>query len=195
MPTGYTANISKGVSFRQFALDCARAFGACIDLRDSPADAAIPDVFEPSDYHQKALASARERLAEVSGMTATDAVKAAAKAWDDAETRRTVQLAEIADQRSKYEAMLAHAKAWVPPTSDHVEMKRFMLQQIEESIKFDCSTSCYDKPTVRMSGAQWLEHQRAEVDRDIEHHSREYENEVKRCADRTAWVAALRASI
>jgi hypothetical protein len=37
MPTGYTAMIEEreDVTFREFALTCARAFGACIMQRDN----------------------------------------------------------------------------------------------------------------------------------------------------------------
>ncbi len=40
MPSGYTENIyyGKKVAFKDFALGCARAFGACVMQRDDPAD-------------------------------------------------------------------------------------------------------------------------------------------------------------
>jgi len=44
MPTGYTAEIYEGekeVTFEKFALTCARAFGACITIRDEPMSASI----------------------------------------------------------------------------------------------------------------------------------------------------------
>lgn len=53
MPTAYTADIAKGITFKQYAMNCARAFGALIDLRDKPANCEIPDVVYPSDYHLK----------------------------------------------------------------------------------------------------------------------------------------------
>jgi hypothetical protein len=40
MPTGYTAGVADGTitEFREYALLCARAFGACIMLRDEPVE-------------------------------------------------------------------------------------------------------------------------------------------------------------
>lgn len=50
MPTGYTADIKDGISFETYAMNCARAFGACVSLRDKPSGGkVIPDAFEPSD--------------------------------------------------------------------------------------------------------------------------------------------------
>ena len=51
MPTGYTAAVKDGITFEQFAWSCARAFGALIDMRDSPTGAPIPQRFEPSQYN------------------------------------------------------------------------------------------------------------------------------------------------
>ena len=64
MPTGYTASVADGrvTEFAPFALQCARAMGALIMMRDEPHDAPIPERFEASDYYSKSLAEARERL-------------------------------------------------------------------------------------------------------------------------------------
>ena len=45
MPTGYTAGILEGETFEQYALQCAKAFGALVMMRDEPSDAPIPDQF------------------------------------------------------------------------------------------------------------------------------------------------------
>ena len=34
MPTGYTYKIGEGASFKEFVMACARAFGACVEMRD-----------------------------------------------------------------------------------------------------------------------------------------------------------------
>ena len=55
MPTGYTAIIEEkpDLTFREFALKCARGMGACIMQRDEGMDS-LPRVDPPSDYHLKA---------------------------------------------------------------------------------------------------------------------------------------------
>ena len=58
MPTGFTCDIKDGITFERFALNCARAFGALINMRDDSLDAEIPDEIKPSDHHVKALAEA-----------------------------------------------------------------------------------------------------------------------------------------
>ena len=66
MPTGYTADVMDGkvTDFKLFAMQCARAFGALVIMRDEPLNAEIPDEFSPSNYHFQELEQARERLAK-----------------------------------------------------------------------------------------------------------------------------------
>lgn len=196
MPTGYTAAIKDGISFKTYAMNCARAFGACIELRDEPGGGErIPEAFAPSDYHAKALEKARAELLALDSMTPDQCERAAAKAYYDAETNRVMRLDEIAAQRAAYDAMLAKVQAWTPPTSDHAGLHNFMATQIIESIRFDCDGDYYDKPTERMTGEQWAAKERERLTRDVAYHEREHAAEVKRAADRTAWVSALRDSL
>lgn len=55
MPTGYTWDIKDEITFEQFIMNCARAFGALVEMRDEPRDKKIPDELKPSDYHNKEL--------------------------------------------------------------------------------------------------------------------------------------------
>jgi hypothetical protein len=69
MPTGYTADIEKGITFEEYALRCARA---CImEIRDLPWDAPIPDTIEDSgvQYHADQLIDKQKQLEEFEAMT------------------------------------------------------------------------------------------------------------------------------
>ena len=98
MPTGYTAAIKDGIDFKTYAMNCARAFGACVMLRDEPGGGdRIPDAFEPSDYHLKAAEKTRGELAALDTMAPAELERAAARAWDDAETNRLMLLEDRID--------------------------------------------------------------------------------------------------
>ena len=64
MATGYTHAIEKGISFETFALTCARAFGACINLRDEPGSTlpTVDNIVDDTPYHKESLAEANQRL-------------------------------------------------------------------------------------------------------------------------------------
>lgn len=195
MPTGYTAAIADGISFEQFALRCARAFGALITMRDDPSDAPIPDEFKPSDHYATWLADAQADLARLDAMTAGEAEAAAQEAFHKAEESRTKALAERGALRRKYLDMLGRAKAWTPPTEDHRGLQKFMCDQIRESIDFDCSATFYDTPTLRLTGEQWIAEERDRLQKSVAHYEEENAKELSRTAERNAWVKALRESL
>lgn len=196
MPTGYTAAIKDGISFATYAMNCARAFGACVTLRDDPGGGErIPLVFEPSDYHAKAAQEARDALAALLALTPEQRETSAAKAWDDSETSRLMMLEECRKTREAYEAMLGKVNAWTPPTPDHVGLQEFMRKQIEMSLEFDCGDADDAEPKSRMSGEQWAAQEAGRLNRDIAYHERTYADEVERAASRTKWVRELRASL
>lgn len=196
MPTGYTDSIKDGITFKTFALNCARAFGACIMLRDEPGGGEqIPEAFEPSDYHQKALAVARSELATLESMTSMECGFKAATERQSAEARRLERIAELDNLRQKYEEMLICAQGWTPPTSEHVGLKEFMVKQIKDSINWDCDASFYATPTPELSGVEWLEGAKAKAIKDIEYHKTKWAEEVQRTAERNTWVSNLRNSL
>lgn len=196
MPTGYTAGVQDGriVEFREFALQCARAFGALIELRDEPLAATVPPPFEPRGYHQKALGEAQAKLAEIEAMDDRAVARAAEAAylescqfWAEVREKR-------ATERVRYEAMLAKVNAWAPPTPDHQGLKDFMLSQLRESIDWDCRD--YEtEPPRRQTEAEWRTEALAQARNMIELHTQEHAKEVARVNDRNAWVRALAQSL
>lgn len=196
MPTGYTAAIAEGVTFERFALNCARAFGACIMMRDDDSSAEIPEQFEPSDYNLKSLEKDRKALDKVSRMTPKQCAAAAQKEYGEAVARRNEALKEGDELRLKYEAMLKQVQGWDPPTPDHVNMKEFMVKQIEDSIPWDCDQSYYrDNVPVLLPAEDWRQQQIKSLSKSIAQHERGHAEEVARVKGRNAWIKALRDSL
>lgn len=196
MPTGYTAKIKDGITFKEFAWGCARAFGALVMMRDDPSDAPIPEKFEPSDHHSKKIAEERARTKELLKFSVKRCDLEATKAHAQAVASNGAALKDCSAQRVKYDAMLDQVKAWVPPTPDHQGMKDFMIQQITDSVKFDCSESYYhDNAPKNIGGAAWREKQLAESARSITYHLEGHEKEVTLANQRNKWIADLRKSL
>jgi hypothetical protein len=192
MPTGYTAGITGTTTLAEFAMSCARAFGALITMRDDPADAPIPEEFAPSPYHAEQLKVAKGRLAELEAMTPEQAAplcaadhEAAMKSWREG-------CAEDAATAARYRRMLALVSAWEPPTKDHVGLRDFMVQQITESIRFDCHDR--EAPTLDSPEA-WLAKRIESAKWNVNYHEEQGRKEVERARERTEWVRALRKSL
>jgi len=196
MPTGYTSSIKDGISFKGFALNCARAFGVCITMRDDPSNKPIPKEFKPSTYDKKELKRAHKELGELKDLTMKEVTKRAKQDYEQEFRVHNKRLKECRELLRKYKAMLAQVQEWRPPSSDHAEFKRFMVDQITGSIEFDCDISYYMKKVPKcLSGKDWLQKQIKDVLWDINYHMDEDKKEQKRIAGRNRWIKQLRDSL
>jgi len=194
MPTGYTLDLYNGkdITFEEFVLKCARAFGALIDVRDEPMDAPIPERFEPSDYHLTELIKAKKRLKEVKKWNEKIAEQEAERTYQEALKKREEFVKKNNLIRKRYEDMLSKVREWKPPTPDHVDLKKFMIQQLEDSIEFDCFIP---EMPQSLSGEEYKEQQIKKALDDIDYHEKEYAKEVNRVRERNKWLLLLRESL
>lgn len=195
MPTGYTAGVGDGevTELREFVMECSRAFGALVELRDSPS-AAIPDEFKPSSYYAERLAATIRELETVRGWTLQRAEAAATAAYEKATKRREEWRREKAEKRDRYEAMVAKVEAWEPPTSEHVGLKNFMLQQLHQSIEFDCGGS-WEPEVERLDGRSFKKREIERLEKERAYDEKEYAADVDRARQRTEWITSLRSSL
>lgn len=193
MPTGYTHKIKEGQSFEDFVIGCARAFGATITMRDEPSDAPIPDEFKPSTYNIERLEKLDKELDAIRTMSDEELDEKAQKEYDDALKRYNEKIEEDKLYSEKLNEMLQKTEEWEPPTDEHIEMKKFMVSQIKDTINFDLG---YEptKPTKKTGKELFLERIES-INEDIKYNKKEHEKEVERSEGRTEWVRALKESL
>jgi hypothetical protein len=196
MPTGYTAVLLEHeVTFPQFAISCARAFGALITMRDEPGDAPIPEELVPSDFHAMRLEEAREELRLFSTLTVPER-EVMAKAGIATEIKRIESwISRETAENSVFDKMAEQVRRWIPPTSDHERMKEFMLEQLSIS-RSDLSYNYGALAAAKaLSTSEWLTAKEKSLQRDVEYHAEEDQKERQRTAERNAWLRALRLSL
>lgn len=195
MPTGYTADLHDGkpVTFEQFVLKCSRAMGAAIMQRDDSLDVEIKER-TLDDHYVERVAKSALRLQEAMSrpMSEWEALQEAAIA--DADAYRTKYVADETAMEARYRAMLEKVRAWVPPTDEHFGLKKFMIEQIESSIGFDCIGYTPSVPE-RTSPEEYAQTEIARVARDHARDIDELAKERERVASQNAWVRALRDSL
>lgn len=194
MPTGYTYPVVDGkiTEFPDFAISCARAFGALISMREEPMDAPVPEEFAPNtDYYDKRIAAGKARLGELLVMTSAEAAAAALAEHEKAIADRDRYLADKDIEASRVNSMLAKVRAWEPPSPDHAEMKKFMVDQLSISLPGDYVPTIPDL----VDGATWRSAQISELDKQIIRDQSERDKEIERAAGRSEWLKKLRASL
>lgn len=200
MPTGYTAELmEKGQTFQQFALGCARAFGALVEMRNDPLDKPIPEQLPESEYSQRRLAECKQELQQLMN-TAPQQRKDHAEAKRAKEVKHLqayVEQCQVEDARLK--AMLVKVTEWVPPTGEHEELKKFMLEQLTISLHTREGEQPYGvKELAEWECKPWGDIWAAElaaVKRSIDYHTNEARGERDRNRSRNEWVQRLRVSL
>ena len=194
MPTGYTSKVANGeiTELKDFAMKCARAFGACVTLRDS--NAPIPDVIEPSDFSQRKLKDIKDEITCLKGLTVDETCKIKEKEYKQKMEQYKDDTKENMLLDINYRVLLAKVEKWTPPTDEHVGLKTFMLKQITESIEWNAYVS---EPPVRdlSTTQEYIEKRVKTLEESKKYHEKRWQREVERAASNTKWLKDLRDSL
>lgn len=194
MSTWYTNKIKDDITFEKFVMNCSRAFGALVTMRDNANDSVIPEKFEPSTYHIDKLKELKKRLLKIEKMSPDAANQEAIKEYESAFDCYEKSIKDKRELKKKYEKMLVYVNEWVPPTNEHIGLKNFMIEQITESIDWDCDESC-EKPPEPVTGRFWKWDKIEKIKNDIEYHEKENNNEIELVNARNKWLSDLRKSL
>lgn len=197
MPTGYTYDIENGISFEDFALGCARAFGACLHQRDDSSKDK-PKLREETSYYAEKLPEALAEYGYLQSLDDKQQEEYGEQARNEEIERIQEQLEKKRELEVKYRAMLDKVGAWTPPTSEHVGLKEFMTKQIIDSIQFDCTTNYYVEElqkAITMKPIEFYEKALAMAEWNCKYHEEELEKDEKRVAESNAWIIELYKSL
>lgn len=186
MPTGYTMKLLDGeVSFKDFVMQCAHAF----TVHDEP----IPKRWKVGSYHREEIAKAKKELRRVKGLSEKaceeEAKKCVRRATDEEREWQRKTLAA----KERLVAMESKVAQWVPPTDDHKELKKFMLEQL--ALTIDKDTNIAEQPVETCSGKEWQAKKLEALEDDLAYHTRELEEEKAKVAKLNRWIQALRKSL
>jgi len=203
MPTGYTYGVVEGKTktFKEFATDCMRAFGACVHMRDDDGDVPYRKR-EPSDYHTNEIEKANQMIKEAQDLSDDEIIAKEKERLESGIPYHTEQIEKAKIGELRLVAMLEDVRKWIPPTDEHKPFKNFMIEQIESTIKHDSDTSYHDKELaaiteklVSLNADSVREQMRKVAYKNLEYHTKEYNADVKRCDDSNKWVSDLIDSI
>jgi hypothetical protein len=164
-------------------------------LRDEPVTDEIPE-FESSDHNKKCLEDAERQLAEFNTMSEADKL-----AMFERESVSRIKSAKEGIERKqqqldRYKSMLEKAKAFKAPTKAHAEYAKFLVQQLEESIRFDCGGDFYEKQLEEQPEFDdWCDSKLESLLHDIKYHRKAMREEIQRTETRNKWVRDLKASL
>lgn len=202
MPTGYTCDIEKGISFKEYATKCMRNFGALINMRDEPWDTPITKekVSPPtsSSYHQTELEKAEKELEEFKLKSDEQLQKDFEQHVASEVERYEGYIKEKKELKKKYLEMLNKVYSFEPPTEEHESFHKFMIEQITGSIEHDCNLKYYQEELEKyqnLTFEDYVDKKLKSINWNIDYHGVEAEKEKNRTDGRWEWVEAAMKAI
>lgn len=199
MVTGYTAVIVNqsdpdAVPFAEFVWRCARAMGVFVAFRDEAGNMPIPDKFYLDDHYVNDLRRAESKLEKLKHMPVEEAEKLIEIDQQDRAAQTEVSQKRNLVTMRRYERMHRAVELWTPPTKDHEGLKRFMLDQIREDLRWESSSKC-GTTLRRPTTDEWFNRQLEDAEYRVTYARARLEEEKLRVEAANKWLDELRQSV
>lgn len=199
MPSGYTAKLYEGKpqEFSDFALNCARAIGYAVLMKDDgTGPVTVEGVKGDTEYHKTSILQAGMRMGEITAMSDVQLDERARTQYTKRLKQHLRSNQEGRVLRSRYLNMLSQVEAWSPPTPDHEHLKDHMTDQLKTSISFDCpSRDPFEGHPVLLSAEEFRQQELGLAQRGFDHNISFFTEQVESNLRRVLWVEQLQASL
>lgn len=177
MPTGYTQKLYDGEqTFEDFVLRTApRISHNSFDV----------------EYHAKELNKARIRLSEAQAIPLAAWEAKANEHYQRLLAEWKMRCAAKAEVLKRYNKMKARVLAWTPDLALK-ELRDLMLDQLQQSIDFDCVTP--DAP-VKLNTIEYRQQFLSSLEWDVNYHTEALARATKARDEGNAWIRKLYASL
>ena len=191
MPSGYTAYVKDGASFKDFALLCSRNFGAVLHMKDDSLSPKV-EYAKVSSYYKDEIKKFKKELKILSNYTKAEMTVEYEKDNLNEIILYNERIKSMNKQMNSYKSMLVKAKEWNPPSEDHENLKEFMISQLEETINFDFYEII--KP-VKKGKYVWIYDKIKNLNENIKYYEEMYLKEKARVKRNNAWIKELKDSL
>lgn len=197
MPTGYTYKLlkGKGQTFPEFAKTCARAFGAFVHMRDDSMDKPLPKTVKVDKYHEKSLKKANARLVKLQAMSPAQKTIYGAKLLERDIKHCISARNKVLKENGILQQMAEKVRNWTPPTSEHINLKEFMLQQLNTS---ETGTGYYDELLEKLQAMGPADAYKKDLENtlwEVNYHMEKMGEEKKRIEGANLWIKNLFESL
>ena len=192
MATGYTHPVIEGeiTELKDFAMLCARAFGACITMRDESLDTKIPDEFTPStQYYDDEIETTIVEIDMLSALDPSKYEELAQAAYDESYAEYLKSQEDSKRENAALDLMMEKVKKWTP-SEDLIGLKKFMIEQL------DISGNRYHLTAPkRQTGDEWFKNELEYKCDHLKHCTESRNKEIERTKQRNEWIRKLRTEL
>ncbi len=195
MSTGYTSDAMEcDMTFREFALRCTRAFAYVSEFRDEPLDKIFTKVPRRTFYQRK-LKDAKKEKALFEEMSKDEKLAWAKNSLIEKLKVARKYMAQSKLENARLEKLLVEAKAFRPPTSEHIRYRDFMIEQLTGSLH-DLSYALEDISKLEATNPiDVLIAREKSIDRDIAYYAESQNRDDNMVDMANKWIGAIIQSL
>lgn len=144
------SRLKENPTFLEFIISCARETEMFSHMKGMPKKAKLIKREYDKDYIDK-LNQGKKNLKEFTQLMPQDYHKKVLISRKEEIDRLQEEKKRKDKIRAEYTELLMEVKGWKPPTEDHIEIKRKMLQGIESGIALECNQTFEDERIAELS--------------------------------------------
>ena len=183
MPTVYTEKIENGeiTTGKEFLKLCTKALN-------------VSAGFEPNTYYKEVLEDSIANYDKFSKISFEDAKIEMIRAYADRVNTYKNAVINSMDKNQKYYKVREEVESWIPPTEEHINLKKFALEQIDMCIDSqelidECLAISNEKLDSSKSAIKAFINEQIEFYRKrIDEWQELWDEEVKRAEANKLWV-------
>jgi ribosome recycling factor len=201
MPTGYTERLATGKddSFENFALQCSRAIGTMMHMRDDPMDAPIR-LRKEDDYYSESLKQAEAALQDLEKMSIDEIDAYAEKVREEQVAQCEKSLSDMFAVEKRYNTMTGKVNSW-NCSQEFESLRNFMNEQLTQGKEADCNEQI---KKMYIKGLETIQQKKsrdiwndamAVAKRDVEYFTEHLTNDSASINDSNEWIGKLHDSL
>ena len=185
----YASYIQDGIIIngKDFLKICTRSLGIASDIRDEPLSVPTPTHFEPNPTYEKHYKTAVYIRDKHKQITIEEARRDLIKRHNERVEDAKYCLGKYKADDAKYQKIKSEILKWIPPTSEHENLKKFALEQIDTSMNTDVykylEEIINEKLDISNAAVQ------AYIDELNEYYEEDVARSYKRWQEELEWVA------
>lgn len=203
MATAYTEGIIDGSTktFKDFALICARAFGAAAHMIDDELSVKFKERI-PDSFWDEQIKESEKMVEEIKSLSDENIIKRKKENIEKSLERHKKEIEDKLRLKIKLNRFYLEAKNYKPPTEDHKEVKYFMIEQLESTIEWECDVK-YNEDEINRLNKELnnLNPETIRLDylsnfyKSLELYNNEKKKELERCENSNNWYKAYLKSL
>lgn len=198
MPSSSTHELCEGeeISVSTYILRNARSFGALHHMFGESINTPIKKQEFTDSRYEDGIKKAKESIIKFENMPVKEIEDTINASYDATVEYNKETYDKKLKVSNRIKEMIEKVEAWIPPTSEHINLKEASLSHLKEVLEIECGgMDRYLEPVVKETVEEYRELRISILEEDIKRYHDNRQREKSRIEGSSAWIDALEKSL